>query len=126
MKFLFNMFKSTPDPENGGLKNFFSRKSKQNKNTCIDYSDLLEQIDQMFEDKMNDHRSDMKRFEERLIERDEKTSKSTDIMDEKRLEFEGYINNSMREVADTLVDVMDKMEYSTNNTNYKKPGFFHG
>jgi len=125
MKFLFNMFKSTPDPENGGLKNFFSRKSKQNKNTCIDYSDLLEQIDQMFEDKMNDHRSDMKRFEERLIERDEKTSKSTDIMDEKRLEFEGYINNSMREVADTLVDVMDKMEYSTNNTNYKKPGFFH-
>jgi len=126
MKFLFNMFKSTPDPENGGLKNFFSRKSKQNKNTCIDYSDLLEQIDQMFEDKMNDHRSDMKRFEERLIERDEKTSKSTDIMDEKRLEFEGYINNSMREVADTLVDVMDKIEYSTNNTNYKKPGFFHG
>lgn len=125
MKFLFNMFKSTPDPENGGLKNFFRRKSKQNKNTCIDYSDLLEQIDQMFEDKMNDHRSDMKRFEERLIERDEKTSKSTDIMDEKRLEFEGYINNSMREVADTLVDVMDKMEYSTNNTNYKKPGFFH-
>lgn len=125
MKFLFNMFKSTPDPENGGLKNFFSRKSKQNKNTCIDYSDLLEQIDQMFEDKMNDHRSDMKRFEERLIERDEKTSKSTDIMDEKRLEFEGYINNSMREVADTLVDVMDKIEYSTNNTNYKKPGFFH-
>ena len=125
MKFLFNMFKSTPDPENGGLKNFFSRKSKQNKNTCIDYSDLLEQIDQMFEDKMNDHRSDMKRFEERLIERDEKTSKSTDMMDEKRLEFEGYINNSMREVADTLVDVMDKMEYSTNNTNYKKPGFFH-
>ena len=126
MKFLFNMFKSTPDPENGGLKNFFSRKSKQNKNTCIDYSDLLEQIDQMFEDKMNDHRSDMKRFEERLIERDEKTSKSTDIMDEKRLEFEGYMNNSMREVADTLVDVMDKIEYSTNNTNYKKPGFFHG
>ena len=126
MKFLFNMFKSTPDPENGGLKKFFSRKSKQNKNTCIDYSDLLEQIDQMFEDKMNDHRSDMKRFEERLIERDEKTSKSTDIMDEKRLEFEGYINNSMREVADTLVDVMDKIEYSTNNTNYKKPGFFHG
>ena len=125
MKFLFNMFKSTRDPENGGLKNFFSRKSKQNKNTCIDYSDLLEQIDQMFEDKMNDHRSDMKRFEERLIERDEKTSKSTDIMDEKRLEFEGYINNSMREVADTLVDVMDKIEYSTNNTNYKKPGFFH-
>jgi len=126
MKFLFNMFKSTHDPENGGLKNFFRRKSKQNKNTCIDYSDLLEQIDQMFEDKMNDHRSDMKRFEERLIERDEKTSKSTDIMDEKRLEFEGYINNSMREVADTLVDVMDKIEYSTNNTNYKKPGFFHG
>ena len=125
MKFLFNMFKSTPDPENGGLKNFFRRKSKQNKNTRIDYSDLLEQIDQMFEDKMNDHRSDMKRFEERLIERDEKTSKSTDMMDEKRLEFEGYINNSMREVADTLVDVMDKIEYSTNNTNYKKPGFFH-
>ena len=108
-----------------GTNNFFRRKSKANKHICVDYSDLLEQIDEMFEEKMNNHRYDMKRFEERLIERDENITKSMICMEGKRIEFEGYINNSMREVADHLVDVLDRIEYSKNNTNFKKPGFFN-
>jgi len=108
-----------------GTKNFFRRKSKSNKNICVDYSDLLEQIDEMFEEKMNNHRYDMERFEERLVERDENITKSMTCLEEKRIEFEGYINNSMREVADNLVGVLDRIEYSKNNTNFKKPGFFN-
>jgi len=43
----------------------------------------------------------------------------------KALEFEGYINNSMREVSEQLVELLNKTDEPVPQTSFKKPRFWH-
>jgi len=91
--------------------------SKDSGKTSIN-DETLEEMIQGLDERLSER-------DDKLTKRIEKMMKKMEEMDAKRLEFEGYINNSMREVADTLVDVMNHVEYSKNDTNFKKPRYFN-
>jgi len=75
-----------------------------------------------------DQEEHSKKMEDERIEREIGLKSESILRDEKldnnRVEYELYVNNSMREVSDHLVELLNKADEPIPRTNYKNPSFF--
>jgi len=87
-------------------------------------STLREEINQILIDQQDYYKkTECERIEREDIMESTRVERENNVS-EQGLIFEGYINNSMREVSDHLVELLNKTDDPIPKTNYSKPRFF--